>query len=74
MRSRTIASSGSLTRSFGKIRDYALMRLAGVIAKRHQRSRAFGWSVVAYKSGDQLGLMRLDGIVVAPRPHQAWRG
>ncbi|WP_205745828.1 hypothetical protein [Egibacter rhizosphaerae] len=50
------------------------MRLAGVIAKRHQRSRAFGWSVVAYKSGDQLGLMRLDGIVVAPRPHQAWRG
>lgn len=65
---------GNSAARFDKIRGYALMRLAGVIAKRHQRSRAFGWSVVAFKSDDQLGLMRLDGIVVAPRPHRAWRG
>ena len=31
------------------------------IAKRHRRSRAFGWSVVGYASPNQLGLISLDG-------------
>ena len=42
-------------------------RLALFIGKRHKRGRGFGWSVVAYLSPDQLGLISLYGTVVAPR-------
>jgi RNA-directed DNA polymerase len=65
---------GNSARCFDKIRDYALMRLALVVAKRHKRSRGYGWSVVAFQSPDQLGLIDLNGIVVAPRPLRSWRG
>ena len=64
---------GNSARMFTKIRHHALMRLVGVIAKRHQRSRAYGRSVVMFSSDDQLGLVSLDGIVYAPRPFRAWR-
>ena len=64
---------GNSSVRFAKIRDYALMRLAGFIAKRHKRSRAFGRSVVFYTSNDQLGLISLEGTVYAPRPLRAWR-
>jgi RNA-directed DNA polymerase len=64
---------GNSARYFDKIRAYALMRLALVVAKRHRRPRAYGWSVVAFQSPNQLGLIRLDGTVVAPRPGRAWR-
>jgi RNA-directed DNA polymerase len=65
---------GNSARHFDKIRDHALERLALVIAKRHHRSRAYGWSVVAFQSPNQLGLIDLNGIVVAPRPGRDWRG
>jgi RNA-directed DNA polymerase len=65
---------GNSARHFDKIRDYALMRVALVVAKRHHRPRAYGWSVVAFQSPNQLGLISLDGIVVAPRPNRDWRG
>jgi RNA-directed DNA polymerase len=65
---------GNSAHHFGKIRTYALMRLAGFIAKRHRRSRGFGWSVAAIQSENQLGLVTLSGIVVAPRPFRDWRG
>jgi RNA-directed DNA polymerase len=65
---------GNSARQFGKIRNYALMRLALVVAKRHHRPRGYGWSVVAFRSPNQLGLISLDGIVVAPRPGRDWRG
>jgi RNA-directed DNA polymerase len=65
---------GNSARHLDKIRNYALERLALVVAKRHHRSRAFGWSVVAFQSPNQLGLISLDGIVVAPRPGRDWRG
>src|SRR3954470_5563556 len=64
---------GNSARHFDKIRGYLRMRLALVISKRHRRSRAFGWSVVAYSSANQLGLINLDGTVAAPRPFRAWR-
>ncbi len=64
---------GNSSGRFTKIRDYALMRLAGVIAKRHKRSRAYGRWVVLFSSDDQLGLISLGGIVYAPRPFRAWR-
>jgi RNA-directed DNA polymerase len=65
---------GNSAARFGKIRRYALMRLALFISKRNRRSREFGWQVVAFQSPDQLGLTALSGIVVDPRPFRDWRG
>jgi RNA-directed DNA polymerase len=65
---------GNAAHHFAKVRNHALERLALVVAKRHHRSRAYGWSVVAFQSPNQLGLISLDGIVVAPRPNRSWRG
>jgi RNA-directed DNA polymerase len=64
---------GSSAARFGKISSYARMRLAMFISKKHRRSRGFGWSVVAFQSPDQLGLITLSGIVVDPRPFRDWR-
>jgi len=64
---------GNSARQLDTIRDYAVMRLAGFIAKRHRRTRAFGRYVIAYASPNQLGLITLHGIVAAPRPFRAWR-
>jgi RNA-directed DNA polymerase len=59
---------GNSAARFEKIRSYSRMRMALFISKRKRRSREFGWSVVAYQSPDQLGLITLSGIVVDPRP------
>lgn len=64
---------GNSADHFDKISRYARMRLALFISKRHRRSKAFGWYVVAFASPNQLGLIRLDGTVAAPRPFRAWR-
>jgi RNA-directed DNA polymerase len=64
---------GNSARHFGKIRDHAVLRLAGIISKRHKRSRAFGRYVFGFASPDQLGLIALHGIVIAPRPFRAWK-
>ncbi|WP_245714012.1 group II intron reverse transcriptase/maturase [Nocardia vaccinii] len=64
---------GNSSQRFEKIRSYALMRIAGFLAKKYKRPRAFGRWVIAFASDDQLGLIRLDGTVVAPRPFRAWR-
>ncbi len=64
---------GNSARHFDSIRDYALMRLAGVVAKRHHRPKAFGRYVVGVASPNQLGLIALHGTVAAPRPFRAWR-
>ena len=63
---------GNSAHAFDQIRRYALMRLALFIAKRHQRGRAWGFAQI-YHSGDDLALISLNGIVIAPRPHRAWR-
>ncbi len=63
---------GNSAHAFDKIRSYALMRLALFIAKRHQRGRAWGFTQV-YRSPNALGLVSLNGVVVAPRPNRAWR-
>jgi group II intron reverse transcriptase/maturase len=64
---------GNSARHFDKIMGYARMRLAGFLAKKHRRSRAFGWSVIAFQSPNYLGLINLDGTVAAPRPFRVWR-
>ncbi|QHE74087.1 hypothetical protein HYG77_36805 (plasmid) [Rhodococcus sp. ZPP] len=63
---------GNSAHAFDKIRRYALMRLALFIGKRHQRGRGWGF-VQVYRSPDELGLISLNGIVVAPRAHKPWR-
>jgi len=65
---------GNSAHHFEKLQSHAMERLALVVAKRHHRSRGYGWSVVAFQSPNHLGLISLDGIVVAPRPFRAWRG
>jgi len=64
---------GNSARAFDKIRTFALARLSLFMAKRHKRERAWGWSVVVYRSPGQLGLINLNGTVVAPRPNRPWR-
>lgn len=65
---------GNSARHFDAISDYAARRVASHVAKRHKRTRAYGWSVLAFQSPDRLGLIDLNGTIVAPRPHRAWRG
>jgi len=65
---------GNSARHFSAINRYARMRMALLMSKRHRRSREFGWWVVAFASPNQLGLVDLNGTVVAPRPFRPWRG
>jgi RNA-directed DNA polymerase len=65
---------GNSARHFNLIEHHAHNRLALFVAKRHQRSRAYGWRVVTYSSPNRMGLISLSGTVVAPRPHRGWRG
>ena len=64
---------GNSARMFDKIRTYAVQRLALLVAKRHKQRRAYGFKVVAYLSPDTMGLVSLNGWVVAPRPNRPWR-
>jgi len=64
---------GNSARPFDKIQTYALARLSLFVAKRHQMPRSYGWKMVAYQSPNQMGLINLDGCVVAPRPNRSWR-
>jgi RNA-directed DNA polymerase len=63
---------GNSATTFDKIRQYAIMRLALFVAKQHQRGRRWGFAQV-YQSPVTLGLISLNGIVVAPRPNRPWR-
>jgi RNA-directed DNA polymerase len=63
---------GNSAWTFDKIRNYAVMRIALFLAKRHQRGRSWGFAQM-YRSPVQLGLVSLNGIVVAPRPNKPWR-
>jgi RNA-directed DNA polymerase len=64
---------GNSTRHFTAIRRFAAERLALFLAKRHKRSWAFGRRLLYVGSPDCLGLISLDGRVVAPRPNRPWR-
>ena len=65
---------GNSARRFNLIENHAHNRFALFVAKRHQRSRAYGWQAVQYASPNRMGLISLSGTVVAPRPHRSWRG
>jgi group II intron reverse transcriptase/maturase len=61
---------GNSARTFDKITRHAIVRLAGFVAKRHKRTTSYGWMVVAYQSPDRLGLINLNGTIIAPRPNR----
>jgi hypothetical protein len=64
---------GNSARQFDKIDHYALERIARFVAKRHKRGWGYGLKVVAYQSPNRLGLISLNGTIVAPRPDRPWR-
>jgi group II intron reverse transcriptase/maturase len=64
---------GNSARPFDKIQTYALVRLSLFVAKRHRKPRSYGWLMVAYESPNRIGLINLNGRVVAPRPNRPWR-
>ena len=63
---------GNSTRAFDKIRSYAFQRLAIFVAHLHRRSTRWGFRHVGL-SPNHLGLINLNGLVVAPRPYRSWR-
>ena len=63
---------GNSARMFDKISTYARLRIALFVARRHGRPRSFGWALL-FNSPNDLGLISLNGRVVAPRPAGAWR-
>ncbi|WUD78697.1 reverse transcriptase domain-containing protein [Streptomyces sp. NBC_00510] len=65
---------GNSAHRFDQIGSYARMRIGGFLAKKHRRTRKFGWAVVAFAAQGFLGLISLHGTVVAPRPFRDWRG
>jgi hypothetical protein len=69
----TLLRYGNSARCFSQLQWYAGMRLGLFVAKRHRRGRGFGRWVVGVASPDRLGLVSLDGTVVAPRPNRPWR-
>ena len=64
---------GNSARQFDKFNHYAQDRIARFVAKRHKRSWGYGLMVVVYHSPDRLGLINLEGTIVAPRPNRPWR-
>jgi group II intron reverse transcriptase/maturase len=63
---------GNSARALGQIRNYALLRLAAFVSKRHGHRRNWGIRRVAYAPGN-LGLINLEGTVHPPRPFRDWR-
>ena len=65
---------GNSARHFLRMMTYATDRLALLMAKRHRRTRGYGWWAVVHRSVDRFGLINLNGRVVAPRPQRSRRG
>jgi hypothetical protein len=66
------AVTGDSAQFFDKITLHALRRLAGFIAQRHKRRKSYGWWVVAHQTR-RMGLIDLNGTIVAPRPTRSRR-
>ena len=62
---------GNSAHVFDKVRSFAVSRVALFVAKLHRRSARYGWFIIRQTNG--LGLVNLNGMVVAPRPNYAWR-
>ena len=62
---------GNVAREFSKLRAYAGLRLMLWWGKRHRWRRRRQYR--PFPLADRLGLLTLDGWVVAPRPNRPWR-
>ena len=63
---------GNSAQAFDKITYHALVRVGGFIASRHKRRGRYGWWTINH-SPDRMGLINLNGTIVAPRPSKPWR-
>lgn len=63
---------GNSARMFDKIMTHTTDRVCLFLAKRHKRHRRYGWAMLRL-SPNRLGLITLEGTVVAPRPNRSWR-
>ena len=63
---------GNSAQYFDKITYHALVRVGGFITKRHKRRGGYGWWAIN-QSPDRMGLINLNGTIVAPRPNRPWR-
>jgi hypothetical protein len=63
---------GNSADAFDKITLHAQTRMAGFIAKRHKQRTRYGWWILRHRP-DQIGLISLNGTIVAPRPYRPWR-
>ena len=63
---------GNSAQFFDKITFHALVRIGGFITKRHKQHGGYGWWVIN-QSPDRMGLINLNGTIVAPRPNRSWR-
>ena len=63
---------GNSAQCFDKITLHALRRLAGFIAQRHKRRKSYDWWVVAHQT-HRMGLIDLNGTIIAPRPNRTRR-
>ncbi len=64
---------GNSAMHFDQIRSFAVRRLALFVGIRHKRRFSYGWHQVVYQSPDCMGLISLNGSVVAPRANKPWR-
>ena len=63
---------GNSSRQLAQINRYATERLALFVGKRHKQGRRDGWRRLV-ASPNRLGLIRLSGTTIAPRPSRPWR-
>jgi len=63
---------GNSAREFDKIRTYAVLR-ARCLSPSATSGAGHGGIAQVYRSPDSLGLIFLNGTVVAPRPKRPWR-
>jgi RNA-directed DNA polymerase len=64
---------GNSARAFDKITHHAIVRVGGFVTKRHKRRGRYGWWAIVHQSPDRMGLINLNGTIVAPRPNRPWR-
>jgi RNA-directed DNA polymerase len=64
---------GHSARDLDRIRSFAVRRLAHYVGYRHKRGFRYGWHRVVHTSPDCMGIISLNGIVVAPRANKPWR-
>ena len=64
---------GHSARDLDRIRAFAVRRMAHYIGYRHKRGFRYGWHQVVHASPDCMGIVSLNGIVVAPRANKPWR-